>query len=422
MKQVIESKFWPAAEVRIRPIGEVRPSPRNVRLHSERQLDQIRQSLREYGWTTAVLVDEDGQIIAGHGRVEAAKREGLTEIPVAVAAGWTETQRRAYALADNRIPLNAAWDGAALGIELGELSGLGVDLGTLGFDDQEIGDALHPGTDGLTDPDEVPDEPLDPVSRPGDVWILGSHRLLCGDATVAADVAMALAGGQPHLMVTDPPYGVNYEPKWRAAAGVNNNRQKLGEVLNDDRADWRSAWVLFPGEVAYVWHATLFSKEVQESLEACEFKVRSQIIWAKDRFALSRGGYHWQHEPCWYAVRKGGTGHWAGDRSQSTLWQIAARDDSGLGHGTQKPVECMRRPIANNSTPGDAVYEPFSGSGTTIIAAEMTGRACIAIELKPGYVDVAIDRWQRFTGRQVTLEGDGRSFGEVATERLRAAA
>jgi DNA modification methylase len=216
-------------------------------------------------------------------------------------------------------------------------------------------------------------------------------------------------------MVTDPPYGVKYDPKWRAEAGVNKNKAKLGEVLNDDRADWREAWELFPGDVAYVWHAGLFAKIVQESLEAVGFEVRSQIVWAKDRFALSRGHYHWQHEPCWYAVR--GKAHWSGDRSQATLWEIKSRDDNGVGHGTQKPVECMRRPIENNSEPGDAVYEPFSGSGTTIIAGEMTGRRVFAIELNPAYVDVAVRRWQTFTGNAAVLEGSGGVFADVAAER-----
>jgi DNA modification methylase len=219
------------------------------------------------------------------------------------------------------------------------------------------------------------------------------------------------------LMITDPPYGVNYDPAWRKRAGVNLNTGKLGKVANDDRADWREAWMLFPGSVAYVWHAGRHTSEVQQSLEASGFDMRAQIIWAKDRFALSRGHYHWQHEPCWYAVRGVAAANWSGDRKQSTLWTINAREDDGHGHGTQKPVECMRRPIENNSSPGQAVYEPFSGSGTTIVAAEMTGRACFAIEIDPAYVDVAILRWQAFTGEDARLDQDSRSFAEVAAER-----
>jgi DNA modification methylase len=191
--------------------------------------------------------------------------------------------------------------------------------------------------------------------------------------------------------------------------------------MNDDRSDWTEAWDLFPGDVAYVWHAGLHAANVADSLTRARFVVRSQIIWAKNSLVMGRGHYHWQHEPCWYAVREKGTGHWAGDRKQSTLWQIANMhrtqgntDDGKTNHSTQKPVECMKRPIENNSSPGQAVYEPFSGSGTTIIAAEMTGRYCYAVDLNPPYVDMAVRRWQAFTGKQATLEADGRTFDEVA--------
>jgi DNA modification methylase len=218
-------------------------------------------------------------------------------------------------------------------------------------------------------------------------------------------------------MVTDPPYGVEYDPAWRQRAGIAGAGTATGKVLNDDQADWREAWALFPGDVAYVWHAGLFAGTVADSLAACDFVLRSQIIWAKSQMVMSRGDYHWHHEPCWYAVRKGKTGHYAGDRKQTTLWQIPKPAKSETGHGTQKPVECMRRPIENNSSPGQAVYEPFSGSGTTLIAAEMTGRSCHAIELNPAYVDVAVLRWQAFAGQQAVLEADGRSFAAVAGER-----
>ena len=196
----------------------------------------------------------------------------------------------------------------------------------------------------------------------------------------------------------------------------------VGKVVNDDRADWREAWALFPGSVAYIWHAGTKAGIVQDSLAACGFETRSQIIWAKNNFAIGRGHYHCKHEPCWYAVRKGSTGHWAGDRKQTTVWNIDKNLKSETGHGTQKPVECMQRPIENNSSPGQAVYEPFSGSGTTIIAAERSGRSCHAIELSPKYVDVAIKRWQDFTGARATLDGDGRCFDEIAAARAAKAA
>jgi DNA modification methylase len=369
-----------------------------------------------------VLVAEDGTIIAGHGRVLAARQLRIPDVPVMIASDWTDAQKRAYAIADNKLTLNGGWDEELLGLELEELEVLGFDLDLIGFSESERAALAAQLVEGLTDPDDVPDPPADPVAQAGDIWLLGPHRLLCGDSTSKADVDLLLAGVKPHLMITDPPYGVNYDPAWRKRAGVNLNARKLGKVANDDRADWREAWALFPGSVAYVWHAGRHTSEVQQSLEATGFDMRSQIIWAKDRFALSRGHYHWQHEPCWYAVR-GTTGtNWSGDRKQSTLWSINSRDDDGHGHGTQKPVECMRRPIENNSSPGQAVYEPFSGSGTTIIAAEMTGRSCLAIEIDPAYVDVALLRWQAFTGQTATLAQDGRSLAEVALERRGGAA
>jgi DNA modification methylase len=248
----------------------------------------------------------------------------------------------------------------------------------------------------------------------------GGHRLLCGDSTVATDVERVLGGVAPHLMVTDPPYGVDYDPDWRnrviRANGTRVAARAVGRPENDTRADWREAWALFPGDVYYVWHGALHAGEVEASLLAAGFVVRSQIIWDKTRLVIGRGDYHWQHEPCWFGVRKGKVGHWAGDRRQATIWPIGHLK-SETGHSTQKPVECMRRPIENNSSPGQAVYEPFCGSGTTIIAAAMTGRACIAIELSPQYVDVGVKRWQDFTGEAGVLDGDGRTFDQIAAER-----
>ena len=411
---------WPADEVQRWPLDRLVPSARNARTHSDAQVAQIAASVREWGWTMPALVDEQGNLIAGHGRVLAARLLGLAEVPVAVARGWSEHKKRAYMLADNKLALNAGWDEALLRVELADLQAMGTDLGLVGFDAAEVS-ALLGGHEGLTDPDEAPAPEVDPVSRPGDAWLLGRHRLVCGDCTDRAAVELALAGARPHLMVTDPPYGVEYDPAWRNRVAKTATR-RTGRVLNDDRADWRAAWALFGGEVAYVWHGALHATTVAESLLACGFDLRAQIVWAKDALVLGRGHYHWRHEPCWYAVRAGGRGHWRGDRSQTTLWEISGRgQDAATVHGTQKPVECMRRPIENNSAPGDAVYEPFSGSGTTIVAAEMTGRACHAVELDPLYVDVAVRRWQAFTGGSAVLEGDGRSFAAVAEERPAAA-
>ena len=413
-KQPVTS--WPADKVERWPIERLIPYARNARTHTSAQVDQIAASIREWGWITPVLVGEDGTIIAGHGRVLAARKLGIAEVPVMVAIGWSETQKRAYTIADNKLTLNGGWDDAMLALEIAELQSIGFDLSLSGFSDDELLAIGSAANEGLTDPDETPEVPADPVSVAGDLWLLGKHRLLCGDSTAEADVSRVLAAVRPHLMVTDPPYGVEYDPGWRTGAGLKHDKKKLGKVANDDRADWREAWALFPGSVAYVWHAGRHASTVQDSLTAVGFDVRSQIIWAKDRFALSRGHYHWQHEPCWYAVRNG-PASWSGDRKQSTLWQIGAREGTGFEHGTQKPVECMKRPIENNSSPGQAIYEPFCGSGTTIIAAEITGRACHAIELMPQYVDVAIERWQAFTGDTARLEADSRTFTTVAAER-----
>jgi DNA modification methylase len=407
--------LWPADKVERRPLLSLVPYAKNARTHSDAQVAQIAASIREWGWTTPVLVDETSNIIAGHGRVLAAQKLGLANVPVMVAVGWSEAQKRAYVIADNKLAENAGWDESILKLELAELKLGGLDLGLLGFDAPELGKLFR--CEGKTDPDEVPEAPLIPVSRTGDLWVLGDHRVLCGDSTQPTDVAHLFDGARPHLMVTDPPYGVSYDPAWRARAGVNLNEKKLGKVENDDRADWREAWALFEGDVAYVWHAGVHAQTVAESLEAAGFAIRSQIIWAKDRFALSRGDYHWQHEPCWYAVREKAKGHWSGDRSQSTLWQIPSRDDDGHGHGTQKPVACMRRPILNNSVPGDAVYDPFLGSGTTLIAAEMEGRRCFGIEIDPAYVDVIVRRWQAYSGRAAHLDGTELSFALISQNR-----
>jgi DNA modification methylase len=365
-----------------RPIEALIPYARNARTHSEAQVALIAGSIREFGFTNPVLVDGDDGIIAGHGRVMAARQLGLASVPVIELGHLTPAQKQAYVLADNRLAEQAGWDRDLLALELGELEDLGVDLLTLGFEAGEIDDLLRSEE---PDPREevIPMAPAAPVSREGDLWQLGSHRLICGDATDPHAVGQLLGKVDPHLMVTDPPYGVNYDPDWRNRAGVSETK-RTGRVMNDDRADWREAWDLFPGDVAYVWHGALHATSVAESLRLAGFDVRRQIIWAKERLVLSRGDYHWQHEPCWYAVRRKTNGHWSGDRKQTTLWAIPSRDqDTATVHGTQKPVECMRRPILNNSSPGQAVYEPFSGSGTTIIAAETTGRCCYALELDP---------------------------------------
>ncbi len=402
-------EFW--------PVERLVPSARNARTHSDAQVAEIAGSIRAFGFTNPILVGEDGDIIAGHGRLAAARQLRLADVPVIVLKGLSELQRRQLTLADNRIALNAGWDLEMLSLELKDLSGLGVDLSTLGFTSQELAAALAPGVaSGLTDENEVPELSETAVSRVGDMWCLGPHRVACGDSTDAAVVKALFGRVQPHLMVTDPPYGVDYDPAWRHRAGVNRSG-RLGKVCNDERADWQAAWALFPGNIAYVWHGALHASTVADSLTRQGFGVRAQIIWAKERLVIGRGDYHWQHEPCWYAVRK--KGNWTGDRKQTTLWTIpSGGQDTETPHGTQKPVECMRRPLLNNSDRGQAIYDPFLGSGTTLIAAETIGRVCLAVELSPLYVDVAVRRWQAFTGTKATLLADGRAFDAIADERV----
>ena len=413
-------------EIDWRSVDDLIPYARNSRTHSKDQVAQIAASIREFGWTNPILVDGDGTIIAGHGRVMAARKLGEKEVPCIELGHLTEAQKRAYVIADNQLALNAGWDAEMLKVEIAELVDADFDLGLLGFDDAMLAGLMGVETEGLTDPDDAPEPPAVPVTVLGDVWVMGRHRIICGSSTEADTVAKLLLDVKPHLMVTDPPYGVEYDASWRddRLGKTGSTGTAKGKVLNDDRADWREAWALFPGDGAYAWHAGLRAREVVESLEVCGFRMRAQIIWAKSSLAMSRGHYHFQHEPCWYAVRErsGATAHWSGDRKQSTLWQIDKPRKSETGHSTQKPIECMKRPIENNSSPGQAVYEPFSGSGTTIIAGEMTGRHIYAVELNPAYVDVAVKRWQDFTGQQAILDGDGRTFDEIAGTRLQKAA
>jgi DNA modification methylase len=406
------------------PVAALVPYAENARTHSPAQVAQIASSIAEFGFVNPVLVDGAGVLVAGHGRVMAAKQLGMASVPAIRLAHLTEPQARALRLADNQIALNSGWDEALLAAEIARIrDDASVDLDVLGFSPEALEDLLASiGANGDApaqgDPDApAPEPPAQPVTRPGDLWHLGRHRLLCGDATNRADVLHLLGGTKPHLMVSDPPYGVGYDPAWRNEAGVSSTA-RTGKVANDDRADWREAWALFPGDVAYIWHAGVHARTVIESLEAAGFVVRSQIVWAKPRLVLGRGDYHWQHEPCIYGVRKGATGHWQGARDQTTLWPIGAGDeDMATVHGTQKPVECMRRPMLNNSEPGDVIYEPFCGSGTAIIAAETAERICYAMEIDAGYCDVTIARFEAMTGQPALLDGEDRTFADVTAVR-----
>ena len=368
-----------------------------------------------------VLATKAGRIIAGHGRVEAAKLLGLETVPVMIAEGWTEAQVRAYTLADNKLAENASWDQAVLSAELTELRDLGVSLELLGFDPDELHDLIAAPSTGV-DPDEVPEPPVVPVSKTGDLWLMGKHRLLCGDSTKAEDVARLMDGAIPTVMVADQPYGVGLNQSWRDAAlgtkAMGPGNKNL--VENDDRSDWTDAWLLFTGDVAYVWHADKYSDLCMASLRNAGFEICQQLIWNKSIMIMGRSDYHFKHEPCWYAVRKGRSHHWSGDRKQTTVLDAASPNhimggsiEDKTEHPTQKPIACHLM-FANHD--GD-VYDPFLGSGTTLIAAETTARACYALEIAPQYIDISVLRWQAFTGLDATLDGDGRTFEEIKLER-----
>jgi DNA modification methylase len=418
------------------PIDRPKPYAKNARKWGTNAVEKVASSIREYGFRQPIVVDPQDTIIIGHLRLAAAKKLELKEVPVHVARDLTPEQVKGLRLMDNRSHEDSAWDLALLAPEIADLKALAFDLSLTGFDGRELDSFLAPPDDDEK-ANAVPPLPAIPTSRPGDLWLLGpvgdgaggTHRVLCGDSTNGEATARVLAGQKPpFLMVTDPPYGVEYDPEWRVAVD-GGGRHALGKVANDDRVDWTPAWSLFPGDVAYVWHAGIYAGEAGASLLAAGFEIRGQIIWRKQHFVMSRGAYHWQHEPCWYAVRKGNPAHWRGDRKQTTVWDVANlnphggnREEQQTGHGTQKPIEVMRRPILNHTERGDAVYDPFLGSGTTLIAAEATERVCYGLEIDPQYCDVIVRRWQEFTGRQATLEATGRTFAAIAEERLAVAA
>lgn len=406
--------------IEYRPLAALIPYARNSRVHTDSQIKAIAESIRRFGIMRPVLIDGDGGIIAGHGLVLALQLLGASEAPCIAHTHLSDEARRAYIIVDNRLAELSSWNDDMLRLEIGDLSNMGFDVGSLGFTDADLNRLMS--TNGASEAANAPAPapPVNPRSKPGDVWLLGRHRLLCGDCTNPNDVERALNGVVPLLMVTDPPYGVDYKPEWRNEK-LGQGKRATGTVKHDDRVDWSKAWALFPGDVAYVWHSGLYSSDVEISLRAADFQTRAQIIWAKPHFAIGRGDYHWQHEGCWYAVRKGKTGHYIGDRKQSTVWNIDThatgydgKSEQMTGHGTQKPVECMLRPINNNSAIGQPVFDPFMGSGTTIIAAEISGRAAIGLEIDPAYVDVAVMRWQDFTGKKAVNEATKRPFDETA--------
>ena len=396
------------------PLERLIPHARNARTHSEEQVAQIAGSIAEFGFVNPVLVGDDGVIVAGHGRVLAARKLGLADAPVIVLSHLTPTQRRALMIADNRIAENAGWDDEMLGAELAALRDEDVDLALLGFDETDI-DRLLAGTlDEADDLDEVPEPPVDPVSRPGDIWICGEHRVLCGDATVLADVEKVLGGELADMCFTDPPYNVNY-----ANSAKDKQRGKNRTILNDALGESFGAF-LYDASVniltvtkgsIYICMSSSELDTLQKAFREAGGKWSTFVIWAKNTFTLGRADYQRQYEPILYGWKEGTDHFWCGARDQGDVWFFDKPVKNDL-HPTMKPVALVERAIRNSSKSRDIVLDPFGGSGTTLIAAEHAGRRARLIELDPKYVDVIVQRWQDLTGGSAKHAATGQSFSE----------
>ena len=418
-------------------IDRLIPYARNPR-KNDGAVERMCSSIREFGFKIPCLVRSDGEVIDGHLRLKAARKLGINEIPVILCDEWTAPQVKAFRLLVNRSVAWAEWDQDLLKLELEEIQGLDFDLNLTGFDVPEIEDLLAaPGADEET----VPELPPVATSQAGDLWLLGEHRVMCGDATSAETVERLLAGREPSVMVTDPPYGVELDSEWRDRAGLNSHgpaqasymkKRTVGHtetaISGDTRADWSEAFELVPSlQVGYVWHASVFTREVLNGLLRIGFTLHQQIIWNKGRAVLTRTPYWFAHEPCWFVRKKNAP--WYGKAGENTtVWEssspkfiMGGSGEDKFDHPTQKPLELMRRPIVNHTRRGEWVYDPFLGSGTTLMAAEETGRLCCGVELDPKYIDVIIGRWQHATGKEARLEGPGTTFQGVKEQRQRSA-
>ncbi len=389
---------WKLKTFQVKNLKDYSKNPRKLSKH---QYEHLKTSIEKFGLIDKPIVTEDGLLIGGHQRKRVLEKSGIKEVECYVPDRVLSDKE----IEELNIRLNkntGEWDFDILANQWEK-----PDLISWGFTETEIptmteldvvedaGDVLEPGKDE------------DAKTELGDIYELGDHRLVCGDSTNPEVVAKCLSVKEPILMVTDPPYGVNYDASWRGAAG--KGQRAAGKVQNDDKINWALAWSLFPGAVAYVWCASWFLPETAKDLDDAGFERKSLIIWRKQHFALSRGDYHWQHEPCWYAIKKGHSHNWQGSRDQATVWDIAnlnafgkskSEGEERTAHSTQKPIECMARPIKNNTAKGEGVYDPFLGSGTTLVAAEQLERKCYGIELSPAYCDIIIDRWIKTMKRQ----------------------
>lgn len=459
----LDAAGWPTSRPRMRLVADLVPYAKNARTHSEDQVAQIVASIREFGWTAPVLTrSEDSSIIAGHGRILAAQKLGLVEVPTLEAEGWSDAQVRAYVIADNKLAENAGWDMRLLAAELRDLAEMGFDLDLTGFTADEIADMDPDRKPGLTDPDDAPDVQEKHVAKRGDVWLLGPHRVGCGDSTNPDDLARVMAEGKADGVWTDPPYNISYSGGARrteedkAKSRIANDSlpaEEFEEFLAD--ALLATFGSMKPGAPIYVAHAHTEGAAFMRAFATAGFKLSSALIWAKDVLLLGRADYQWQHEPILYGWKPGAAHKWFGGRKQTTVLDLAAgsvfamNEDGSLtvrvgqeslivrgteftaeaveptvirgipkpkkseGHPTMKPVALIERMLRNSTRQGDVILDPFGGSGSTLIACEMMERVARLNELEPRFVDVIVKRWQDYTGRVATLDGDGRTFAQI---------
>ena len=411
---------WLADKIEQWPTDKLVPYARNARTHSDSQVAQIAASIAEFGFTNPILAGSDGVIVAGHGRLAAAQKLGIAIVPVVILDHLTPTQRRALVIADNRIAENAGWDEAMLQVELADLQGDDFDLSLTGFDADALADLLageETTSDGQTDEDSVPDAGTS-ITRPGDVWICGNHRVICGDSTDASTYDALMAGEIADMVFTDPPYNVDY-----ANTAKDKMRGTDRPILNDNLGAGFHDFLLAAltptlahcrGGI-YVAMSSSELDVLQSAFRTAGGKWSTFIIWAKHTFTLGHADYQRQFEPILYGWPSDGTRHWCGARDQGDVWNIKKPHKNDL-HPTMKPVELVERAVRNSSRPGDIVLDSFGGSGTTMIASEKSDRKARLIELDPKYVDVIVRRWQDYAGAQATRQSDGVAFDALVSE------
>jgi len=405
------------------PIGGLVPYARNPR-KNDAAVDRMAASIQEFGFKIPVLARSSGEVVDGHLRLKAARKLGISEVPVILCDEWTEAQVKAFRLMVNRSVGWAEWDEELLGLELLELKGLDFDLDLTGFNTDELDRYLSgiDATPGLTDEDAAPELSETAISKLGDLWNLGKHRLLCGDSTKLADVERLMTGEKADLVFTDPPYNVAYSGYTKDKLTIEGDRltdDQFRQFLSAVFQNYRSA--IKRGASVYVCHASSVQRDFQNAIEGAGFEVRCQIIWAKNTFAWGFGRYKFQHEPLFYCHAAGQKDAWYGDRTQSTLWQ-EKKPAANRQHPTMKPVELIERALRNSSKAGDCVLDLFGGSGSTLIACERRERNARLMEIDPRYVDVIVRRWQEYTGSSAQLDRDGRTFAEIVVERTSDAA